>query len=327
MFSPRTENKESVQTSEEHADEELRALLRRVRAVEIRAKKHVNAHAQGAYSSRFKGRGMAFEESRIYVPGDDPRHVDWNVTARTGEMYVKQFVEERELTLLLAVDVSGSFSFGSSSQTKRQLAAEAAALLAFSAMKSGDKVGLLLFSDRVERLIRPKKGRGHVLRLLREILACKPAGVDTDLKLAFETVTHMSRQRAIVACITDLLSPDMAGQVEETKESPLGNLEKPLKVLARRHDLMILQVTDPLEFQVPDVGLLAVRDAETGKESLIDTSHSQVRQIFTEQMEAEQARKATRIQKLGIENLSLKCGSDSSYALIQFLKRRSKRSV
>ena len=220
-------------------DEELRTLLKRVRQIELKTRKAVNAAGQGAYHSRFKGRGMAFSESRAYVPGDDPRHIDWNATARRqdprgigDELFVKQFVEERELTLLLAVDLSGSMSTGSRARTKRQIAAEAAALLAFSALRNNDKVGLVAFSDRIELLVRPKKGRGHVLRLLREILAAQPKGKGTNLVSAVETVTHLSKQRAIVALVSDMHVAAGA--------TPLGALEKPLKVLARRHDLYLV---------------------------------------------------------------------------------------
>lgn len=307
------------------ADDELRALLKRVRQVELRTLKAVNAHAQGAYHSRFKGRGMAFSESRAYVDGDDPRHVDWNVTARTGELYVKQFVEERQLVLLLAVDLSGSLSFGSRAQKKRQLAAEAAALLAFSALRNHDKVGLLLFTDKKERLLVPKKGRSHVLRVLREILACRPAGRGTDLPKALHTVTHLSRQRAIVALLTDLVDPFSLGR-EEDVERFWRRIERPLKVLARRHDLMLLEISDPLEAELPDVGLVSMRDAETGREVLVDTASAKVRRAFASRMRGEREALRARIQRLGVERLNLETGQDPSLALVRLLKRRARRA-
>lgn len=303
---------------------ELRALLKRVRHVELRTRRTVNAHASGAWHSRFKGRGMAFDESRLYMPGDDPRHVDWNVSARTGELYVKQFVEERELVLLLAVDLSGSLSFGSRAQVKRQLAAEAAALLAFSAMRNHDKVGLLLFTDRVERIVRPRKGRSHVLRVLREILATRPEGTGTDVGRALQTVTHMSRQRGIVALISDLLDPRSTGRPADV-ESTLTSLEKPLRVLSKRHDLMVLEVEDPLERELPDVGLLAVRDPETGREVLVDTSRASARKLYAERMGAERTRMQEALARLGVDQVSLRCGSDAGPALVKFLKRRARR--
>lgn len=303
---------------------ELRALLKRVRQVELRTKRTVNAHASGAWHSRFKGRGMAFDESRLYMPGDDPRHVDWNVSARTGELYVKQFVEERELVLLLAVDLSGSLSFGSRAQVKRQLAAEAAALLAFSAMRNHDKVGLLLFTDRVERIVRPRKGRSHVLRVLREILATRPEGRGTDVGRALESVTHMSRQRGIVALISDLLDPRATGKAEDT-ERALSTLEKPLRVLSKRHDLMVLEVEDPLERELPDVGLLAVQDPETGREVLIDTSRAAARKLYAERMAKERDRVREALMRFGVDQVSLTCGADAGPALVRFLKRRARR--
>lgn len=319
------ETTEGRARSREGADaSELRALLKRVRHVELRTRRTVNAHASGAWHSRFKGRGMAFDESRLYMPGDDPRHVDWNVSARTGELYVKQFVEERELVLLLAVDLSGSLSFGSRAQVKRQLAAEAAALLAFSAMRNHDKVGLLLFTDRVERIVRPRKGRSHVLRVLREILATRPEGRGTDVGRALETVTHMSRQRGIVALISDLLDPRSTGTAEDTKRA-LSALEKPLRVLSKRHDVMVLEVEDPLERELPDVGLLAVRDPETGREVLVDTSRLAARQRYAERMAQERARVREALTRFGVDQVSLTCGADAGPALVRFLKRRARR--
>lgn len=305
-------------------EDELRALIKRVRLVELKTRRAVNAHAQGAYHSRFKGRGMAFSESRAYNPGDDPRHVDWNVTARTGELFVKQFVEERELTLLLAIDLSGSLSFGSRARSKRQLAAEAAALLAFSALRNHDKVGLLLFTDRAERLIVPKKGRSHVLRILREILACRPAGRGTDLAAALHTVTHLSNKRAIVALLTDLLDPRATGI--DAGDERFAALEKPLRVLSRRHDLLLLEIEDPLEQKLPDVGLLAVRDAETGREALVDTGRPEVRSLFEGRMKREREALRGRVQRLGVERLSLETGQDASYALVRFLQQRARRA-
>lgn len=318
-----------------NADEELRSLLRRVRLVELKTRKAVNAHAQGAYQSRFKGRGMAFSESRAYVPGDDPRHVDWNVTARSGELYVKQFVEERELVLLLAVDLSGSLSFGSKAQQKRQLAAEAAALMAFSALRNHDKVGLLLFTDQVERLIVPKSGRSHVLRLLREILVCQPAHRGTDLAKALRQVSLLSNKRAIVAVISDFMEPgalsagtkggQASAMVHPAGKSDYVGIEKPMRVLSRRHDLLLFEVEDPLERDLPDVGLLAVRDAETGQETLVDTSEPSVREAYREWMERDRSGLRAKMAQLGAEHVTLRTGDDASRALIRFLQRRARR--
>ncbi len=304
-------------------EEELRALLKRVRQIELKTKKAVNAAGQGAYHSRFKGRGMAFSESRAYVAGDDPRHIDWNATARrqdpslgAGELFVKQFVEERELTVLLAVDLSGSMGTGSRARTKRQIAAEAAALLAFSALRNNDKVGLVVFTDRIELLVRPKKGRGHVLRLIREILALSPQGRGTDLAAAVQTVTHLSKQRAIVALISDLQSPLLGG-------SPLGAAEQPLRVLARRHDLIALEIEDPIEAELPDAGLVSVFDPETGKTALIDTSDKRVRAAYRERMAGERARLGAALDKLGVDHVRVS-DRESANTLVRFLKRRAR---
>lgn len=306
------------------ADDELRELLTRVRHIELRAKKAVNAAGMGAYASRFKGRGMAFVESRSYAPGDDPRHIDWNATARRdfgegGELFIKQFVEERELTVLLAVDLSGSMGTGSRARTKRQVAAEALALLAFSALRNNDKVGLVAFTDQIELLVRPKKGRGHVLRLVREVLAKKPARAQTDLVAAVETVTHLSRQRAVVALVTDLIGCPLG--------TPAGDvLEKKLKVLARRHDLIVLEVRDPIESALPDAGLVRVRDPESGAVGLVDSSDARVRKAYAESFDTERARVHAALDRVGIERVTI-TERESAQALIRFLRRRSRKAA
>jgi uncharacterized protein (DUF58 family) len=305
-------------------DEELRALLKRVRQIELKTRKAVNAAGQGAYHSRFKGRGMVFSESRAYVAGDDPRHIDWNATARRQdpraghggtELFVKQFVEERELTVLLAVDLSGSMSVGSRARTKRQIAAEAAALLAFSALRNNDKVGLVAFTDRIELLVRPKKGRGHVLRLLREILAARPKGTGTNLVAAVETVTHLSKQRAIVVLVSDMM---LAGT--------LGALEKPLRVLARRHDLIVVEVDDPIEGELPNAGLISVEDPETKKRVLLDSGDARVRAAYKERAAAERARVRTSLEKFGVDRVSV-TDQESAAALVRFLRRRARKAA
>ena len=297
-------------------DEELRALLKRVRQIELKTRKAVNAAGMGAYHSRFKGRGMAFSESRAYAAGDDPRHVDWNATARRGdELYVKQFVEERELTVLLAVDLSGSMSTGSRARTKRQIAAEAAALLAFSALRNNDKVGLVAFTDRIEILVRPKKGRGHVLRLLREILAARPKGKGTNVVAAVETVTHLSKQRAIVVLVSDLI---LSGA--------LGALERPLRVLARRHDLICVEIEDPIEAELPDAGLISVQDPETGKRVLVDSGDARVRKTYHDRALAERSRVRTALDKLGVDRVVV-TDQESAQALVRFLRRRARKAA
>lgn len=306
------------------SDDDLRALLRQVRQVEIRARRSVNAHAQGAYHSRFKGRGMAFEESRAYTPGDDPRHVDWNVTARTGELYVKQFIEERELTVLIAVDVSGSMRTGSRGQEKVRLAAVASALFALAALRNNDKVGLLLFADDVVRMVRPRKGRGHVLRILREILAVRPRG-ETRLGPALEKLTHLSERRAVVVVITDLLEA-RATAAAPTK-TPLGDTERALRVLQKKHDLLLVELTDPLERVLPNVGLLALVDPETGTRTVIDTSKQSSRTLFATRVASERAAIHDRLKRLGVERVAISVDEDPTLALVRFLRRRTRRAA
>lgn len=320
-------------------DDEVRALLKRVRLVELRTKKTVNAAGQGAYHSRFKGRGMAFSESRAYAPGDDPRHIDWNATARRlheesadgAGLFVKQFIEERELTLILAVDLSGSMSAGAR-QKKRQVAAEAAALLAFSALRNNDKVGLLLFTDQVELLVRPKKGRAHVLRCVREILAKRPVGKGTDLAAACEVATHLSKQRAIVALVTDLAETRAdglrAGPVVRGSQgaASLGAVEKPLKALARRHDLMVVEVEDALDLELPDAGVVAVVDPETGRRALVDTGAAPVRGAFRERMAGERRRVRAALDRLGVDRVVV-TDRESAAALVRFLRRRKRMAA
>ncbi len=301
------------------ADEELKALVRRVRQIELRARKAVNAAGQGAYASRFKGRGMAFVESRAYAPGDDPRHIDWNASARTGELFVKQFVEERELTVLLSVDLSGSMSTGSRARTKRQVAAEALALLAFSALRNNDKVGLVAFTDRIERLVRPKKGRAHVMRLVRDVLSIAPQGRSTDLAAAITTTTHLSKQRAVVALVTDLLACPLG--------TPEGvTLEKQLKVLARRHDLLVIEVCDAIEDVLPNAGLVRVRDPESGKLALVDTGDARVRTAYAKSAERQRERVRGALRAIGVERVSV-TERESAQALVRFMRRRARKAA
>jgi len=304
--------------------EALRALLRQVRQVEIRARKSVNAHAQGAYHSRFKGRGMAFEESRAYTPGDDPRHVDWNVTARTGELFVKQFIEERELTVLIAVDVSGSMRTGSRGQEKVRLAAVASALFALSALRNNDKVGLCLFADDVVRIVRPRKGRAHVLRILREILGARPRG-ETRLAPALETLLHLSTRRAVVVVVSDLL--DARQDAARTPRRSLDDAERALRVLQKKHDLLMVEVTDPLEGALPDVGLLTLLDPETKTRTVIDTAKLAARRAYAERIAKERAELRARLTRLGVERVAISVDEDPTLALVRFLRRRTRRAA
>lgn len=296
----------------DRADEDLRDLLRRVRQVELRAKKQVSASTSGAWHSRYKGRGMSFSESRAFADGDDPRHVDWLATARTGDLFVKQFVEERELTLLLVVDLSASMTTGSRAALRRQLAAEVAAVLALSAGRNQDKVGLVGFTTRVERLVRPAKGRSHVLRLIRDVLALQPAERRTSLAPALDTASHLARQRSIVVVISDLIGVTL----------PVDRLRS----LAMRHDVCVVQLTDPLDRDLPNVGLLSVTDPESGEATMIDTADKAVRLAWHSAAAAAQATRITELRRTGVEHVEVIVGDDDSLRpLVRFLRRRGKR--
>ncbi len=235
---------------------ETTELLKRVRRIEIKTKGLSKQIFSGEYHSAFKGRGMSFSEVRGYQYGDDVRNIDWNVTARSGEPYVKVFEEERELTVMLLVDISKSSFFGTVKQPKNELITEICAVLAFSAAQNNDKVGLLLFSDRVEKFLPPKKGRGHVLRIIRELLDTRPQGSGTDIGMALTYFTNMVKKRSICFLVSDYLAT---------------GYERPLRLAARRHDLVGLHLYDPREKELPAVGLLRATDAESGKTQWIDT--------------------------------------------------------
>src|SRR5512134_2525520 len=243
-------------------------LMNKIRRIEIRTRHKVEDLFAGSYLSVFKGRGIEFDEVRPYQSGDDVRSVDWNVTARMGELYVKRFIEERELTVLLMVDVSGSQDFGSVGRFKREAVAEMAALLAFAASRNNDKVGLLLFTDRVERYFTPRKGRRHILRLVRELLTFQPVGRGTDLKAALDYSNKMLKRRGIVFLLSDF-------------QADPQTYRKALNVAGRRHDLVAINLRDPLERNIAPVGLMVLEDAETGELIEVDTADLAWRKAFT----------------------------------------------
>ena len=247
-------------------------LFQRIKRIQIRTQRLVSDVFAGEYESAFKGRGMEFEEVREYQPGDDVRHIDWNVTARTGAPFIKVHREERELTVMLLVDVSSSGAFGTVAKLKREVAAELAALLAYTAIKSNDRVGLIVFSDRIEHFIPPKKGRAHVWRVIRDILAFRPRRRATDLEGALEYLGRVVRKRAVVFVISDFLEDDAGGS--------RGGFAERLRVAARRHDLTAVAVSDRREEALPAIGLLELEDAETGEAILVDTSHARTRHGF-----------------------------------------------
>jgi uncharacterized protein (DUF58 family) len=295
--------------------DQTREVLKKVRQIEIRTKRLVSDTLAGQYHSVFKGRGMNFDAVREYVPGDDVRAIDWNVTARAGRPFVKKFVEERELTLLLMVDVSASGDFGSGTQSKRELAAEIASVLAFSAIKNSDKVGLLLFTDRVELCVPPRKGRRHVLRIVRDVLSFEPNGRGTDLAHALKFANDISERRSIVFLLSDFQTPDPSPEV-------IADLRLALRQVNRRHDLVALPIEDPRERMLPDLGIIAIEDAETGEMVEIDTGNPGVRENFSKiaQLRAEQLQKIFNREAID----SFRLSTDRAYVadLMAFFKNR-----
>ncbi|MBN1867526.1 DUF58 domain-containing protein [Candidatus Sumerlaeota bacterium] len=290
--------------------EAIREILRRVRRIEIRSRRTVHDVMAGEYHSVFKGRGMEFDEVREYAPGDEIRDIDWNVTARTGRPFVKRYVEEREQTVFFVVDVSASGAFGTGRRMKGEIAAEICAVLAFSAVQNNDRVGLITFSDRIEELIPPKKGRNHVLRVIRELLFARPEGRGTDLALALDTLVKVLKRRAIVFLVSDFLTPDV---------------RRPLMIANRRHDLVAVRVGDPRETVLPPAGIIAFEDAETGEAILVDTSDRRVRERFEEFNERRGVALDRLMQSLGIDNIAIRTEGDYLEPLVRFFRLRAKR--
>lgn len=285
-------------------------VLKKVRQIEIRTNREVTDVLGGQYHSVFKGRGMEFEEVREYLPGDEVRAIDWNVTARFGHPFIKKFREERELTVMLVVDVSASGQFGSVRQTKNELAAELSAVLAFSAIRNNDKVGVILFTDRIEKYIAPKKGRRHVLRVIREILAFTPQGTGTDLGLALDYLNRVQRRRAVCFLVSDF-------QDEEFR--------KKLQVAGKRHDLVALSVRDPREEELPAVGLMELRDAETGERAVVDTFDREVRAAFASKAKARLANLRQLFRSTAIDQVEIRVDVDYMQPLIKFFRMRERR--
>jgi uncharacterized protein (DUF58 family) len=298
--------------------EQTREILRKVRHIEIRTRRLVNDSLAGEYHSVFRGHGMNFDEVREYVPGDEVRTIDWNVTARAGRPFIKKFVEERELTLLLLVDVSASGDFGSGAQSKREMAAELASVLAFSAVRNSDKVGLILFTDRIELYVPPRKGRRHVLRLVREILGFEPKHRGTDLAQALDFTNHVLNHRAIVFLLSDFQSP-------EEPDAALASLRRAIRQTNSRHDLVAMHVHDPREEALPDFGLLAVEDAETGELLEVDTGNETLRQRFNEVAQESSNRLRRAFNGEAVDSLSLSTTEPYLPALMGFFKHRERR--
>ena len=285
-----------------------RELIAKVRKLEIKTRKIVEDIAGGAYHSMFKGRGIEFSEVRAYSVEDDVRDIDWNVTARMGAPYIKKYVEERELTVILAVDLSGSVEFGSTGTSKRDKMAEVAALLAFSAIRNHDKVGLLLFTDKDELYLPPKSGRFHVLRVIRELVGCEVSGKGTNLPYALEFLSRSLKKRSVVFLLSDFVDG--------------GDWEKPLKLLARRHDVAAFRVLDPLEFSMPQSPVLQLADSETSKTFLYGSGKN----IYQEVQEALRKETEEHLRKSGVDMVDIPTEKDVVPPLIRFFKSRRLQS-
>ena len=311
-----------------------REILKKIRLIELRTNRLVSETLAGQYHSVFKGQGMNFDEVREYQPGDDVRSIDWNVTARMNHPYIKKFVEERELTVMLVVDLSGSGLFGSGEQSKRELAAEIASVLAFSAIRNNDKVGLLLFTDIVEKYIPPRKGRSHVLRVIRDILFYEPRRTGTDMNLALDFIGRVLPHRAIVVVLSDFL-----GQSAPTRREVAAHLRRSvilsetlgqasltaLRQANRRHDVVAVQITDRFELGLPNLGYLVLKDAETGEVIEINTGDDRRRRVFA-QRQAERQRDLRRLfSAADIDSIQVRTDRPYAAELGRFFETREKR--
>ena len=286
---------------------ETSELLKKVRKIEIKTKGLSKHLFSGEYHSAFKGRGMSFSEVRNYQYGDDVRNIDWNVTARSGEPYVKIFEEERELTVMLLIDVSRSAFFGTVEQMKNELITEICAVLAFSAINNNDKVGVLFFSDKMEKFIPPKKGRSHILRIIRELINFEPQGHGTDIGEALRYFNNVVKKRSICFLLSDFMTT---------------GYEAPLRIAARRHDIVGVHLVDPREVTLPNVGLLRAQDAETGKVRWIDTSSRRVREAYSKWYEANYDYFSTIFRKSGVDRVTIHTNESYVNALLKFFKKR-----
>lgn len=287
-----------------------RELMKRIRRIQIKTSRIVDEMLAGQWHSAFKGRGVEFEEVRPYQIGDDVRSIDWNVTARTGEPFIKLFREERELAVMLLVDLSQSQAFGTQVQSKQELVSEFCATLAFSAIRNNDRVGLTLFTDGIEKFVPPRKGSRHVQRLVRELLYCEPVGSGTDISAALEHLNRTAHRRTVVFLVSDFQG---------------ANFEKTLRMTRRRHDVIPLVVRDERETEMPNVGLIQLRDAETGEVISVDTSSSRVRRHFKEQAESRQASIESLFRRMKCDWIELKTGEDFVEPLQTFFLRRERK--
>ncbi len=289
---------------------ETRELLKQVRQIEIKTKGLVNHVFSGEYHSVFKGRGMEFAEVREYQIGDDIRNIDWNVTARFSHPYIKVFEEERELTVMLIIDLSGSLSFGTINKTKQQIAAELSAILAFSALKNNDKVGLILFTDKIEKFVPPRKGRKHVLRIIREVLSFEPEGKTTDIDTALQYFNNSIKKRSIAFLISDFIDE---------------GYEKILRVVGKKHDLIGVVLSDRREKEIPKMGLVKFVDVETGQQRWLNTSNKGVFELIIKMNKENEIKRKNLFLSSRLDSIDINTGEDYVKPLVQFFKMRGKR--
>jgi uncharacterized protein (DUF58 family) len=285
-------------------------ILRKIRRIEITTSKLVTDFLSGQYESVFKGRGIEFDEVREYQPGDEIRTIDWNVTARMGHPFVKKFVEERQLTVMILLDASSSSSFGTAKRYKKELAAEVSAVLAFAAIQNNDRVGLIIFTDRIEKFVPPRKGLHHVLRVVREALYFTPKGKGTDIASALRYLDNVVKRRAVTFIISDFFAKDF---------------KKPLSIANKRHDVVAITISDPRESELPDAGIVELVDAETGRSFMIDTSSEKVRAAYLKKSSAMHGERAETFGSVGVDHIDI--STDKSYieAFIKFFKMRKRR--
>lgn len=299
------------QERQQKGQQERQERARTLRAIEITTRRVANETLAGQYHSVFKGRGIEFDQVRLYTPGDDVRTIDWNVTARANEAYVRQYHEERELSVMLLVDCSASGAFGTRLRSKNELAAELSALLAFSAIRNNDKVGLILFTDRVEKVLLPKKGRKHVLRVVNEILSFNPEGRGTDIGAALSYLSRLKIRRSVVFLISDMYDTDF---------------EEGLRVVGRKHDLVGLMVRDPAEAELPRLGLVPAEDPESGEVEWLDTEDPAVRREYERARSDFDTRLTQQFRSHKIELIRILCGEDYIPKLVAFFRRRAGRA-
>lgn len=285
-------------------------VLRQIRRIQITTSRMVTDVFAGQYQSVFKGKGMEFHEVREYLPGDEIRTIDWNVTARTGHPHVKKFIEERELTVMLLLDASYSCRFGSVERLKSNLAAELCSVLAFSAVHNNDRVGLIVFTDRIEKFVPPRKGIRHVLRVIREALYYEPRGRGTNIALALEYLNRVARRRAITFMISDFFDKDF---------------KKILSISNKRHDIIAVTITDPREVDLPDVGIMSLRDAETGKDFIVDTSNSAFRKKYRKDASEREKERKKLFRSVNVDNINIRTDEPYVKELIKFFRMRERR--